>query len=738
MATIDNSNLSYTSRDYESILQELINTIPLLTKEWTSREETDPGIVLIKLMAMVGDMLSYNLDKQALELYPESVTQRKNAYQIYNLLGYKMHWYKSARCKATLFINGDTGNDIVLRRYSRFSSIDGNIYYTNPKDITIESGVQSIVIDLIQGIPKIPSTNTTSSTYNYSKLNDNWYDNYNYNLSSDDFIDNKYYLNDYSVDEDTIELCDDKGPWVLVEDIDLVDDTNKSYYNNRYFDFRVDEYDRPYIRLCSSWNENNNGSVQFKLFYIISSGSLGKVSSGVLKINNKYIANVYNEASSEGYDPETPKEAWINSRKWVNTNNTLITCNDFTKAVKRIEGVDNAIALDWMIDIQDPIETNMQNYEVRIYVIPNEDYLNTLNINRTEAIKELYETIDKYIKSNKILHLLCMTYWDKNASGDVDPSVTEIKTTNVIKHYKWQIEGILYYRTPLNKEDSDEIINVVNNTLKIKFGTSKINFNQSIKYIDVVNTILSCDSRILYVDLNPIKYKTSAIDEDGNLYLRDANEEELTGKHKIEIPPNGYYETINDEHIWNGPADSEPSAYDPELDVDNGYNPCIYEIVVNDYLPDTTPIKPSTVSIKIDTGNFTIYDDGNGKLVSGIVEGENTIIANSNGTIDYGRYTPVECETEEDLNNLTSNELRDGRIAIVGGQTYYKYSLNTDGTYSWKLTDDKPGLIKFELRYATASPIIISYKTNQLAIAEYENLNPEKFYASADSLKRKV
>ena len=47
-------------------------------------------------MSIIGDMLFYTQDKQALEVYPNSVTQRKNAAAIYKLIGYKMRWYRSA------------------------------------------------------------------------------------------------------------------------------------------------------------------------------------------------------------------------------------------------------------------------------------------------------------------------------------------------------------------------------------------------------------------------------------------------------------------------------------------------------------------------------------------------------------------------------------------------------------------------------------------------------------------
>ena len=60
-------NLSYTSRDFKSIYEDLLSSISLLTNSWEANNDNDPGVVLLKAISMVGDMLSYNQDKQALE-----------------------------------------------------------------------------------------------------------------------------------------------------------------------------------------------------------------------------------------------------------------------------------------------------------------------------------------------------------------------------------------------------------------------------------------------------------------------------------------------------------------------------------------------------------------------------------------------------------------------------------------------------------------------------------------------
>lgn len=97
-----NKILSYTSKDYDSIKTDLVDAIPALTDKWTSREDSDPGIALVKMMSAIGDMLCYNFDKQALEYYGPTVTQRKNAQKLFELVGYKMHWYRCATTQVEL------------------------------------------------------------------------------------------------------------------------------------------------------------------------------------------------------------------------------------------------------------------------------------------------------------------------------------------------------------------------------------------------------------------------------------------------------------------------------------------------------------------------------------------------------------------------------------------------------------------------------------------------------------
>ena len=98
------SNISYTNSDFRSIYPELLDTEKKLTNKWdpSLSNESDPGNILIKEAAIVGDKVNYHIDKNVLECFPLSATQQSSARQIYDLVGYNMHWYKSAKGDITL------------------------------------------------------------------------------------------------------------------------------------------------------------------------------------------------------------------------------------------------------------------------------------------------------------------------------------------------------------------------------------------------------------------------------------------------------------------------------------------------------------------------------------------------------------------------------------------------------------------------------------------------------------
>ena len=99
--------IKYTSRDYQSILDDFFEMVPKLTELWKPEADADPGVVLGKFLASAADMLGVNLDYLANEIFAPSVSQRKNAEKLFGLIGYDLGFYTAARTEVTFTNNSD-------------------------------------------------------------------------------------------------------------------------------------------------------------------------------------------------------------------------------------------------------------------------------------------------------------------------------------------------------------------------------------------------------------------------------------------------------------------------------------------------------------------------------------------------------------------------------------------------------------------------------------------------------
>lgn len=78
----------YSSRDYASILTDLLNRQQIYLPEWTSQSNNDFGIVLLQEFAYVGDILHYYMDRLSAEAFIQTATQPQSILNLAALIGY--------------------------------------------------------------------------------------------------------------------------------------------------------------------------------------------------------------------------------------------------------------------------------------------------------------------------------------------------------------------------------------------------------------------------------------------------------------------------------------------------------------------------------------------------------------------------------------------------------------------------------------------------------------------------
>jgi hypothetical protein len=98
-------DIDYLARDYGSFRRLMLDRLSLLLPSWTERHEADLGIMLVELLAYVGDQLAYQQDAVATEAYIGTARQRISVRRHGRLVDYQLHEGCNARAFVQLGID---------------------------------------------------------------------------------------------------------------------------------------------------------------------------------------------------------------------------------------------------------------------------------------------------------------------------------------------------------------------------------------------------------------------------------------------------------------------------------------------------------------------------------------------------------------------------------------------------------------------------------------------------------
>lgn len=105
------TTFDYTNRDYISIRNDLLNRASVVLPEWTSRDNSDFGMLFVDLVAYMGDILHYYVDQSAKESFLETATKRSSLLAIASLLDYIPHGRTASQTSITLNATNSLATD---------------------------------------------------------------------------------------------------------------------------------------------------------------------------------------------------------------------------------------------------------------------------------------------------------------------------------------------------------------------------------------------------------------------------------------------------------------------------------------------------------------------------------------------------------------------------------------------------------------------------------------------------
>ena len=564
MSDFNIANSSYTNKDFRTIYPELLDLVKKLSNKWdpTISNESDPGVLLIKLNALIADKCNYNIDKNVLETMPLSVTQYGNARQLYESLGYNMSWYKSATLNIGLKYHEEDNNVapsildglIDIPQFSMVSDASGEIIYTIVSNtitpIDMKLNVDGTVLNAvaIEGVVTDYSVNG-KNTITLDNLDSN----------------NRIYFSETNIAENGIFISNVLEVGYNFNEWSIVDNLEATALGNKVYKFGVlPNSDMCYIEFPQDIANLIGSGLVIK--YILSNGLSGNISAQTLEkpYTTIYAKVVDSEggttdtdvsenvgSSLNGRDPETIEDAYKNYLKTIGVFNTLVTCKDYESAILNIkERVDTAYdhvvsncivsdrsndinfgfdvqtlsdlgeSVDRVVTSDDGINPNMTAYDITLYL------LDPMSNIYTESTFNYSFRPDISLASEVITELEDYKSVEHDYIYDLDN-----KADNYIFVNQFDIDCKISTYNKLALSEANILIDNVKTAIYKAFNARQVKFGKAIDFDELYNTILGADVRIKNIILDEPEYTIYKVDSSNNYRaLGKADKIDITAK----------------------------------------------------------------------------------------------------------------------------------------------------------------------------------------------------------------
>ena len=127
MATPTSKNINYTSRDFNTLRQSLIEySKTYYPTTYNDFSPSSPGTMFIEMAAYVGDILNFYLDNQFQENFVQYARQSSNLFTLAYMLGYKPKVVSPATVELTLYqqVPATTSGGVTVPDFSYAMKLD--------------------------------------------------------------------------------------------------------------------------------------------------------------------------------------------------------------------------------------------------------------------------------------------------------------------------------------------------------------------------------------------------------------------------------------------------------------------------------------------------------------------------------------------------------------------------------------------------------------------------------------
>ena len=567
------SNKSYVNKDFQTIYPELVELVKNLTSRWNpeTTNESDPVLVLLKLLGFMGDKLNYNIDKNILETFLPSATQETSVRQLLETNGYTKKYYQSASTYISVLYQGEVSPQTKYIRLeafnTQFTDENNTITYTLLQDINIiDSNVTYGGIDgglITEGIPKDLSINGNTSIQ-LSNLDEN----YRLYFPETMVAQNRIYVKNEGSENWNTTGTDGDG-WSQVSNLNLYTPKSKN------FKFGFDSNKNlPYIQFPDDIIELIGNGLNVK--YIVTTGASGNIPRGRLtvmsnpssdnlfyysnnqftdetvvltdELNNQNLLRIFNYyASTNGQNPETIDEAYNNFKKTIGTFDTLVTPRDFANWLYMYIDPESSYPLVSNIQVSDrrsdtnfyqPVITYNEYGATTDYVYvqgsdpsdkktPNKDTITPFDLvlyplpqvsgytsydNEGNLQSKNYDMTFS-VPNGTLVNSLINVVQDNQSTDHTYIQPTGNSPYLYKNYYSLNIRVSTVDK--VNEIERKTIVNNIKQALFDNFNARKVDYGYEIPTDTIYNVVLNSDTRIKNVFLDDPKIQTKVMTPDG-------------------------------------------------------------------------------------------------------------------------------------------------------------------------------------------------------------------------------
>lgn len=564
---ISSLNLSPTKKDFVQIWNELMEVASKITERWdpTSTNESDPGIVLLKVLTGIADKLNYNIDKNILEAFMPTAAQMESMRKLCELVGYDIKYYQSAETKVKIKYTGNTSdrsedNDeklpepggLAIPKFTTITNADKDITFvtTNEIPVFITNDNPGVEVSCIEGqISQCESINE-NNLITLTQLDDE----YRYYLPEIQIAENGIFVYNAAISSD--------GNYVDGVHWEQVSNLNTRSAETKVYKFGYDSFEgRPYL----AFPEDIGSLIGDGLFiyFIRTSGLNGNISPRTLEALEIPTGNgwedysaeqfevVNEDATTNGANIESISAAYNNFKKTVGTFDTLVTCRDYMNKIYSLMDasnspyVSNILVTDIRNDINSAVTLcSCNEFGILYKEMPLTRTVSGMSLNRrldtsrgvNQLIIETGDDVLTEIEEPLIDHFDLVLYpfktFNQVSSGtkdlvkpynssfeyselmnrEIEASIDEFKTCahNFVTPAEGSLVSINNYlrlnaliatSNKVSEIEAKSILQNVKVALINEFNMRNLDFGEEIPFDNILSVIENADSRIKVVSL---------------------------------------------------------------------------------------------------------------------------------------------------------------------------------------------------------------------------------------------